>query len=128
MNLKTQAPAVETRQGFCSVCRFMGIKWLGNGGIGVDINRYGKRIQHGLAGMLEIPRDIVFDLPKVTLLGNIQLYIENHRGIIGYAPECVRICVSTGELEVTGQELVIRSITKEEIYLEGIIQGLRCNT
>jgi sporulation protein YqfC len=69
----------------------------------------------------------MLDLPKITLIGNLQLYIENHRGIIEYRPEDIRISVSTGELEVIGRELVIRNISREEIYLDGVIQALRFN-
>jgi sporulation protein YqfC len=76
-----------------------------------------KKLQHQIAGFLEIPTDVMLDLPKITLIGNLQLYIENHRGIIEYRPEDIRISVSTGELEVS----------REEIYLDGVIQALRFN-
>ncbi|MDX9870809.1 MAG: sporulation protein YqfC [Clostridia bacterium] len=83
-----------------------------------------KKLQH-IAGFLEIPSDILYDLPKITLIGNLQLYIENHRGIIAYAPEAIRIAASTGEVEILGRELIIRSISREEIYLDGQINGIR---
>lgn len=83
-----------------------------------------KRLEQ-IAGFLEIPSDILYDLPKITVIGNLQLYIENHRGVIAYNPESIRIAVSAGEVEILGRELVIRNITREEIHLDGLISGLR---
>lgn len=92
----------------------------------MDVSKYRSKIQHKLSHMLEIPRDIVFDLPKMTMLGDFQLHIENHRGIIAYSPEKIRVAVSLGELEITGRDMVIRTITPDEIYLDGIILGVSC--
>lgn len=92
----------------------------------MDRKKQHKKLQ-ALAGMFEIPTDVMFDLPKITLLGNVQLYIENHRGIIEYRPEAIRISVNTGEVEVIGKELVIRAITSEEIHLDGLIQAVNYN-
>ncbi|EDT8929413.1 sporulation protein YqfC [Salmonella enterica subsp. enterica serovar Mbandaka] len=60
----------------------------------MNINRHSKQIQQKLLGILDLPDDVVFDLPKITLIGDIQLYIENHRGIIEYTPKTRRIQLS----------------------------------
>jgi sporulation protein YqfC len=78
-------------------------------------------IKKGIADLLELPRDIVLDLPKVTLVGNLQLYIENHKGIIEYSTGIVRINTKSGILVVTGCDLTIRTIVVEEIILVGRI-------
>lgn len=78
-------------------------------------------IKKGIADLLELPRDIVLDLPKVTLIGNLQLYIENHKGIIEYSTGIVRINTKSGILVVTGSDLTIRTIVVEEIILVGRI-------
>lgn len=93
----------------------------------MNVNRYGRDIQQKISRLLEIPDDIVFDLPKITLIGDVQLYIENHRGIIEYSPRSVRIAVTLGELEIMGESLIIRNISKEEIYLDGRIHSFRFN-
>ena len=74
---------------------------------------------------LELPPEIIFNLPKIVLVGNLQIMIENHRGLIEYSPGKIRISVNLGELEIKGKELVIASITKDEICLEGDISGLQ---
>lgn len=74
---------------------------------------------------LELPEDVVYDLPKITLIGDIQFYLENHRGIISYSPESVRIAVSIGEVEISGENLTIRNISRDELYLAGRIYAVR---
>jgi sporulation protein YqfC len=74
---------------------------------------------------LDLPQEIIYNLPKVTLIGNLQVLIENHRGIIEYSTGKVRVSVNTGEIEVVGKELVICNITRDEICLDGDISGLK---
>lgn len=83
-----------------------------------------KKLRHTLADMLEIPGEVALDLPKIILVGNVQAFIENHRGIVEYTGERVRVTVSYGEVCVRGQGLVIRNILPDEICVEGQIEGL----
>lgn len=77
-----------------------------------------------LIDWLDLPPDVVLDLPKLTLTGDCQASLENHRGIIEYSPELIRLSTNRGEVRVHGSGLVIRSIAKEEILLAGQISGI----
>jgi len=83
-----------------------------------------KRLEF-LADYLELPKDLVLDLSRITLLGNIQLIIENHRGIIEYTKERIRISTSLGELVIDGEGLVLRNIFPDEIAVDGKIASLK---
>ena len=84
-----------------------------------------KRKLHKLtASWLDMPQDVVFELPRLTLIGDRQLYIENHRGVINFSEEVLRLALSKGELEVRGRELIIRTIWTDEVFVEGIITGI----
>jgi sporulation protein YqfC len=84
-----------------------------------------KRKFHKLtAEVLDMPQDIVYDLPRLTLIGDRQLYIENHRGVVHFSSEKLRLALSKGELEVTGTSLVIRTIWTEEVFVEGVISSI----
>lgn len=78
-----------------------------------------------LAGLLEIPQDIVLDMPRITMLGNKQLLVENHKGIIEYTPSVVRINLNQGELTVNGSDLVLGNLQTEQILVEGVIKGVK---
>jgi sporulation protein YqfC len=81
-------------------------------------------IKKGIADLLELPRDIALDLPKISMVGNMQLYMENHKGIIEYSTDTVRINAKGGIVLVTGNRLVIKNIALEEIILTGEIEKL----
>jgi len=72
-----------------------------------------------LANAFDLPKELVIDIPKITLIGNREMAIENHRGIIQYTTEKIRISVAGGELIVSGKELFINSILLEEIIIYG---------
>lgn len=78
-----------------------------------------------LTGFFDLPREIVYDLPKVTLIGHVQLSMENHRGIIEYSAGKIRIAINSGEMEILGQDLYIRNISRDEICIEGDIASLK---
>lgn len=83
-----------------------------------------KRLEYLLAHYLELPKDLVLDLPRVTIIGDIQVFVENHRGIIEYTPERVRVSTSLGELYIEGTGLALRNIFPEEIGVDGKIRAV----
>lgn len=83
-----------------------------------------KRLDYMLAHYLELPKDLVMDLPRITLLGDMQLLVENHRGIIEYTAERIRISTNSGILTIEGSKLTLRNIFPEEIAVDGKISGI----
>jgi sporulation protein YqfC len=81
-----------------------------------------------LAGILEIPQDIVLDLPRITMLGNKQLLLENHKGIIEYTPSLVRIKLEQGELIICGKDLTLGNLQVEQILVEGTVEEVKYDT
>lgn len=78
-----------------------------------------------LAGILEIPQDITLDLPRITMLGNKQLLVENHKGIIEYTSSLVRIKLNQGELIIAGKNLMLGNLQMEQILVEGTVEGVK---
>lgn len=77
-----------------------------------------------LSGALDIPPEIALDLPKATLIGTLQLQVENHRGVIEYTSQRVRIRTRHGEMTVIGERLRIGSIYQKDLVIEGTIMGV----
>lgn len=77
-----------------------------------------------MADVLEFPEDLALDLPRITLVGNINLNVENHKGIISYTANEVRLRVSDGYLIARGSNFSLRSISKTDVFLEGEISNL----
>lgn len=83
-----------------------------------------RKVKRQFSEAMELPGDVVLDLPKIIMVGNIQLFIENHRGIIEYTPEGVRVSVGEGEVMISGENLMLRNILPDELCVEGNIRSL----
>lgn len=87
--------------------------------------RFSRKIRKLAGTLLDLPQDVIFDLPRITLIGNMQLYIENHRGVLHFSSELLRLRLSKGTLEIIGKNLVIRAILTEEVFIEGIVDEIK---
>lgn len=82
------------------------------------------RVKRKIADLFDFPQDIILDLPRVTMIGNRHLYVENHKGITVYENSLIRISVFQGELVITGEDLQLRTVYTDDIYIEGDIANL----
>lgn len=79
------------------------------------------KIKKSISDALELPKDITLDIPKVTFLGTESVSVENHKGMISYSDNQIRINTVCGILIISGQRLSIKSIVQEEIIITGKI-------
>ncbi|MBC7082154.1 MAG: sporulation protein YqfC [Bacillota bacterium] len=82
------------------------------------------RVEERLADLFEIPKNVLLDMPRIVLVGNVQLTVENHQGIVEYTQQRVRVATSRGEVAVEGRGLSISRITKTEIAIDGRIHRI----
>lgn len=78
-----------------------------------------------LAQILEVPADAVLDISRLTMLGNEQLLIENHRGIVEYTPCFIRINLNAAVLQITGSDMVLGNLQADQILIEGRVEAIR---
>jgi sporulation protein YqfC len=83
------------------------------------------KFKSAFVNILEIPADIALNLPRITMLGNLQLNIENHKGIMEYTDHRIKIMVSRGYLEIEGKNLVLRNVQIDEILINGEINQIK---
>lgn len=72
--------------------------------------------------MLELPKEIILNMPKLTMIGSRNLIIENYKGIIEYEDNKIRINTGIGIIKIKGERLVIKEITSEDIMVDGEIE------
>ena len=89
------------------------------------MTRIGRRLRGWTNGVLDLPQDLLHDMPRITLIGNKELYIENHRGVLHFSSDLLKLALSKGSLEISGKGLEIRSILGQEMAVEGIIGEIR---
>jgi len=86
--------------------------------------RGSKRAGERVARWFELPADVIAGVPRVTLLGETEARVGNHRGLIAYSPRLVVIALESGELRVAGSDLVIARICREEVVIAGKIRAV----
>jgi len=67
------------------------------------------------------------NLPRITMIGHIHVYIENHHGIIRFTSQEIILNISNGQLKIKGSDLVIKLLLMAEILIEGKIDGIEMN-
>jgi sporulation protein YqfC len=89
------------------------------------MRRLRKRLNEWTSQVIDLPPDVTLDLPRLTLIGNRKIVIENHRGLIHFSGEQMKLAINNGVLELLGNELIIRTISTDEISIEGRIDQLK---
>lgn len=74
-----------------------------------------------VADALDLPLDVLCDLPKIEITGQKKISIENPRGILDYNENCVKINTTSGIVKIDGDELFLESITDEGVMINGTI-------
>jgi sporulation protein YqfC len=86
--------------------------------------KWGHQVRNLMAKKMDLPQDVMMDLPRITMIGQIHIYIENHRGLLSFSDHEVRLLLKQGQLLIKGKSLVIKTILPEEILLEGKIDAV----
>ena len=67
----------------------------------------------------------MMDMSRITLLGDAELMVENHRGLAEYTTESLVISTPRGRLAITGSDLSIGSISPDQVTVSGKIRSLQ---
>ena len=86
-----------------------------------------KNVREVFTHVLELPKDVVMNIPRMTMVGFKDLLLENFKGIIEYEAEVIRINTNAGIIKVTGTNLIIKEITSDDLLISGNIESLQFN-
>ncbi len=74
-----------------------------------------------VARLFSLPADAVAGLPLVELIGDRQLRVERHRGILAYDPQEIHIGGGRMTIRVRGTDLELRGMSRAELFITGQI-------
>jgi sporulation protein YqfC len=77
------------------------------------------KVKENLAEKLDIPRDVILKYPKITVIGNNEITIENHKGIIAFKEDNIKVKSTIGTVNIKGMNLEILYISNVTIVLSG---------
>ncbi|MBQ2015357.1 MAG: sporulation protein YqfC [Peptococcaceae bacterium] len=71
--------------------------------------------------LLDMSKDAVLHLPRISLFGNLQCCVENHQGVVQYTQKKIGLNAGRYRIYIEGEDLVITSLSADAIYVEGRI-------
>lgn len=77
------------------------------------------RTKEVLSQKLEFPRDIILDIPKITIIGDNEISIENHKGILLFDEKEVKIKTNLGSISIIGSKFEILFMVGETLTISG---------
>lgn len=82
------------------------------------------RLIRKIDSILEIPKEVSSEIPKITLIGFEQLLIENFKGILEYEEFFVKISTAIGNININGFNLSLNQMTEDDIMINGKIDSI----
>ena len=83
-----------------------------------------KQTTNNFITALDLPKDILLGFPNISLCGNREVYISNHKGILSYGQDEMIVLVKDYQLAVRGKQLTVISYSKEDLTIHGHVFSL----
>lgn len=74
--------------------------------------------------LLEIPKEISSNEPKITIIGFGQMLVENYKAILEYQEFYIRISTHIGILNINGFSMNLKEMTTDDLLITGKIESI----
>lgn len=83
-----------------------------------------RKVRELVADAWGIPKDVIMDLPKISVSGNREIYIENYKGLLEYTAGEIRLSAAGGIIRIVGRDLSIDLIRINDIIVSGYFKSI----
>lgn len=77
-----------------------------------------------IVGRFDIPEDVIFDIPRITVCDNTEMRIENYKTVLEYEDTAIKLACKEKFIHIYGKDLNITIITDDEVSIKGIITNI----
>ncbi|MBR2241100.1 MAG: YabP/YqfC family sporulation protein [Clostridia bacterium] len=88
------------------------------------MKRANKNLKSRINKVLEVPDEVAFKVPKLTILKFEEVLIENYKGILEYQDFFVRIQTHIGIVNINGFKLTLEEMTVDDLIVKGKIESI----
>lgn len=81
-----------------------------------------------LAGENPLIEDLRSDRPRVEIVGNARVLVENHHGIVEYDETLLRVKCKGCEVRIAGDGLTLAALSRSELAVTGMIISVEYRT
>ncbi len=83
-----------------------------------------KRKESRFQKFLELPKEVVSDIPKITVVGFEEVLIENYKSILEYEDYYIKINTHIGAVNINGFNLRLKEMTGDDIMVFGKMDSI----
>lgn len=73
---------------------------------------------------LDLPKDVLLDVPKIIVIGRNEVTIENHKGILIFERDKIKINTNMSPIEIKGSQFEILYIAASTITIKGYFDSI----
>lgn len=77
-----------------------------------------------LSEKLDLPKDVLLDVPKIIVTGRNEVTIENHKGIMVFERDKIKINTNMSPIEIKGSDFEILYIAASTITIKGYFNSI----
>ena len=77
-----------------------------------------------LVEKLDLPKDVLLDVPKIIVIGRNEVTIENHKGIMIFERDKIKINTNMSPIEIKGSQFEILYIAASTITIKGYFDSI----
>jgi sporulation protein YqfC len=79
-----------------------------------------KKNREAIVNKIKLPVENIFETPKIIITGNGEITIENHKGIIAFEKDEIKINSKIGIIMIIGREFEILYIGGSTLTISGV--------
>lgn len=83
-----------------------------------------ERTREILSEKFDLPKDVIMNLPKITIIGDSEITIENHKGIILFERSIIKINTKAKIINIEGENFEILYIGESTITISGKFKSI----
>ena len=81
-----------------------------------------------ISEMWGAPADVALNLARITIIGDREIMLENHRGIMLCRENEIIVRTEKGMVRICGKNLEIRHIRAVDLMIRGIFDSIEFNS
>lgn len=78
-----------------------------------------ENVKRALSEKLDISKDIILEVPKITIIGKEEITIEHHKGIIVFEKNIIRVNTKIKVIKIVGENFEIIYIGESTLSIKG---------
>ena len=82
------------------------------------------KMENKIRNLLEIPRELTTNEPKITIVSFNEMLIENYKGVLEYEDYFARVNTYMGIININGFNLNLNQISSDDIIITGEITSI----